>query len=184
VAWWRKGDAVHDAPQRDSGARKAPEPDSVLLDESGAVLAVSADAMVPRAVDMDRIKEALRRLEIRFLTDEDGDVLALWEDHSLLFSLEGPQGTVLVVRARADETVPREWESRALASVNEWNRSRRFLRCFLGEPEPGGAMPVYADLHLHLGPGVHDALLDDLLDCLAVVSCSWVEWLHDDGALL
>ncbi|HEV7823390.1 MAG TPA: YbjN domain-containing protein [Mycobacteriales bacterium] len=174
MAWWRKGDAMHDAP----------EPVSAVLDEPAAVLDVDPDAMVPCGVDMDRIKESLRRLEIRFLTDEDGDVLALWEDHSLLFSLEGPQSTVLVVRARADETVPVEWESRALASVNEWNRSRRFLRCFLGEPESGGTMPVYADQHMHLGPGIHDALLDDLLDCLAVVSCSWVEWLHDDGALL
>jgi hypothetical protein len=172
VAWWRRGDAVRDAP----------EPDSTLLEDGGAP--VAREALVARPVDMDRIKASLRRLEIRFLTDEDGDVLALWEDHSLLFSLEGPQDTVLVVRARADEVVPAEWETRALAGANEWNRSRRFLRCFLGEPEAGGAMPVYADQHLHLGPGIHDALLDDLLDCLAVVSCSWVEWLHDDGALL
>jgi hypothetical protein len=175
VAWWRKGDAVRDVPEREA---------TVLADEASAVATVHPDALIARPMDMERIKESLRRLEIRFLTDEDGDVLALWEGHSLLFSLEGPQETVLVVRARADETVPTEWEARALASVNEWNRSRRFLRCFLGEPESGGSMPVYADIHLHLGPGVHDALLDDLLDCLAVVSCTWVEWLHDDGALL
>jgi hypothetical protein len=172
VAWWRKGESVHDVPEGDTELLDG-EPDSVR-----------PEALVARPVDMKRIKESLRRLEIRFLTDEDGDVLALWEGHSLLFSLEGPQRTVLVLRARADEMVPMEWESRALAGVNEWNRSRRFLRCFLGEPEASGGMPVYADQHLHLGPGVHDALLDDLLDCLAVVSCSWVEWLHDDGALL
>ena len=171
MAWWRKGD-VHDGP----------EPDSVFLDDGGDPVAV--EALSARPIDMERIKESLRRLEIRFLTDQDGDVLALWEGHSLLFRLEGPQETVLVVRARADEAVPPEWEGRALASVNEWNRSRRFLRCFLGEAESSGSLPVYADLHLHLGPGIHDALLDDLLDCLAVVSCSWVEWLHDDGGLL
>jgi hypothetical protein len=172
VAWWRRGEAVHDA----SGA------DTELLGEGTG--SIRPEALIARPMDMERVKDSLRRLEIRFLTDEDGDVLALWEGHSLLFSLEGPRQTVLVVRARADEMVPMEWESRALAGVNEWNRSRRFLRCFLGEPEASGAMPVYADQHLHLGPGVHDALLDDMIDCLAVVSCSWVEWLHDDGALL
>jgi hypothetical protein len=174
VGWWRRDDAVHDVPET------AVE----LLHGGSGGGAVRPEALIARPMDMERVKESLRRLEIRFLTDEDGDVLALWEGHSLLFSLEGPQETVLVVRARADETVPAEWASRALASVNEWNRSRRFLRCFVGEPEGSGGMPVYADQHLHLGPGVHDALLDDMIDCLAVVSCSWVEWLHDDGALL
>jgi hypothetical protein len=175
VAWWRKGDT----------ADVASESGSALVDDPTAeVASVHPDALVPRPVDMDRIKESLRRLQIRFLIDEDGEVLALWEGHSLLFSLEGPDGTVLVVRGRADDMVPAEWEGRALASANEWNRSRRFLRCFLGEPESGGSLPVYADLHLHLGPGIHDALLDGLFDCLAVVSCAWVDWLHDDGGLL
>jgi hypothetical protein len=35
-----------------------------------------------------------------------------------------------------------------------------------------------------LGAGVHDALLTELLDCAAAVALAFVDWLHDEGALL
>jgi hypothetical protein len=31
---------------------------------------------------------------------------------------------------------------------------------------------------------VHDALLDELLDCGVSVSLGFVDWLHDEGCLL
>ena len=35
-----------------------------------------------------------------------------------------------------------------------------------------------------LRAGVHDALLVEMLDCAAAVASAFVDWLHDEGALL
>jgi hypothetical protein len=137
-----------------------------------------------RPISLERIKETLRRLQIRFLTDDDGYLLALWEGHSVLFGVEGEEANVLVMRARADSLVPADWEARAYAAVNEWNRTRRFLKAFIGTPTESGGLPVYGEMQIFLGTGIHDALLDDLVDCVTSVAGAWMEWLTGEGALL
>jgi hypothetical protein len=164
VAWWRR--------------------ESANLGESAQVAPPERGADEVRPITLDRIKDSLRRLSIRFLMDDDGYLLALWEGHSVLFGIEGEEGNVLVMRARADSLVPPEWEGRAYAVANEWNRSRRFLKTFVGTPTDNGGLPVYGEMQVYLGPGVHDALLDDLVDCVTSVSGAWLEWLSGEGALL
>ncbi|MCC3764518.1 YbjN domain-containing protein [Glycomyces sp. TRM65418] len=82
----------------------------------------------------DRIIAALRHLDIRYLVDENGGIVALWERHIVQVRAEGPDADILVLRARAYQTVPREWAERGYAAMNEWNRTRRFLKAHLGEP--------------------------------------------------
>lgn len=165
MAWWRKeGTVVRQLPP-------VPEQREWLPDEA-------------RPITLDRVKETLRRLQIRFLTDDDGYLLALWEGHSVLFGVEGEEDNVLVMRARADSLVPAEWEPRALSAVNEWNRTRRFLKAFVGVPTDSGSLPIYGEMQVYLGTGVHDALLDDMIDCVTSVAGAWMEWLTSDGALL
>jgi len=42
------------------------------------------------AVTLTRIGQALDQLDIRFLADGSGSLLAMWERHAVLFTLEGP----------------------------------------------------------------------------------------------
>ena len=137
-----------------------------------------------RSVDPERIGAALDRLDIRYLTDTDGRLLAMWERHAVLFTLEGPEDEILVIRARSHATVPPDWADRAHAAVNEWNHTRRFFKAYIGDPTERGQLPLYAEMQVPLLAGVHDELLDELLDCAAVVSAAFVDWLHDEGALL
>lgn len=133
---------------------------------------------------MARVIESLRRLGIRYLTDEEQNLLAMWERHALLITLEGPDGEILVMRARAHGTVPPDWADRAYAAVNEWNHTRRFLKSYVGDPNERGVLPLYAEMQIPLVPGIHDALLDELIDCAAAVSGSWTDWLHSEALLL
>jgi hypothetical protein len=137
-----------------------------------------------RPVTMRRIAAALDRLEIRYLTDGDGSLLAMWERHALLFALEGPDDEILVMRGRPHGTVPRDWADRAYRVVNEWNHTRRFCKAYVGDPTERGMLPIYAEVQVPLLSGVHDPLLDELLDCAAAVTSAFVDWLHDEGALL
>jgi hypothetical protein len=149
-------------------AQRAPEPAETLVS----------------AVDMARLGAALDRLEIRYLTDGDGSLLAMWERHAVLFTLEGPDDEILVIRARPHGTVPPDWADRAYRVVNEWNHSRRFCKAYVGDPTERGQLPIYAEMQVPLISGAHDALLVELIDCAAAVAVAFVDWIHDEGGLL
>ncbi|GAA2887138.1 hypothetical protein GCM10010443_58000 [Actinoplanes cyaneus] len=135
-------------------------------------------------VSLARIGKALDLLDIRFLADGGGSLLAMWERHAVLFTLEGPEDEILVMRARPHATVPPDWADRAYRIVNEWNHTRRFCKAYVGDPTERGQLPIYAELQVPLAAGAHDPLLVELLDCGAAVATSFVDWLHDEGALL
>jgi len=138
----------------------------------------------PKPLTMRRVCESLDRLDIRYLTDADGSLLAMWERHAVLFSIEGPEDEILVMRGRPHGTVTPDWADRAYRVVNEWNHTRRFCKAYIGDATERGMLPIYAEIQVPLQSGVHDALLDELVDCAAAVTSAFVDWLHDDGALL
>ena len=135
-------------------------------------------------VNLERLGAALERLEIRYLTDGDGSLLAMWERHAVLFTLEGPDDEILVIRARPHGTVPPDWADRAYRVVNEWNHSRRFCKAYIGDATERGQLPIYAEMQVPLISGAHDALLVELIDCAAAVAVAFVDWIHDEGGLL
>lgn len=135
-------------------------------------------------VTLSRVCRALDLLDVRYLADGDGNLLAMWERHAVLVTLEGPDDEILVLRARPHATVPPDWADRAYRVVNEWNHTRRFCKAYIGDPTERGQLPIYAELQVPLGAGAHDALLVELLDCGAAVATNFVDWLHDEGALL
>ncbi len=137
-----------------------------------------------RQVTMSRVSDSLDRLEIRYLTDGDGSLLAMWERHALLFALEGPDDEILVMRGRPHGTVPPDWADRAYRVVNEWNHTRRFCKAYVGDATERGMLPIYAEIQVPLLSGLHDQLLDEMLDCAAAVTSAFVDWLHDEGGLL
>lgn len=137
-----------------------------------------------KPLTMRRVCESLDRLDIRYLTDSDGSLLAMWERHAVLFSIEGPEDEILVMRGRPHGTVTPDWADRAYRVVNEWNHTRRFCKAYIGDATERGMLPIYAEIQVPLQSGVHDALLDELVDCAAAVTSAFVDWLHDDGALL
>ncbi|HWG98534.1 MAG TPA: YbjN domain-containing protein [Pilimelia sp.] len=141
-------------------------------------------APVVGPVTLARLGRALDLLDVRYLADGDGSLLAMWERHAVLFTLEGPDDEILVMRARPHSTVPPDWADRAYRVVNEWNHTRRFCKAYIGDPTERGQLPIYAELQVPLMSGAHDALLVELLDCGAAVATAFVDWLYDEGALL
>ncbi|MEO3779743.1 YbjN domain-containing protein [Micromonospora sp. B11E3] len=189
---WRPGPAGGGEPETRSGitvdstvrvgppAPRQPEEDCPVADRP--VIADMSTAVAP--VTLRRICDALDLLDVRYLADGDGNLLAMWERHAVLVTLEGPEDEILVMRARPHATVPPDWADRAYRVVNEWNHTRRFCKAYIGDPTERGQLPIYAELQVPLGAGAHDALLVEMLDCGAAVATTFVDWLHDEGALL
>jgi hypothetical protein len=170
-----------DLPEQRKAADSAVPADLSTLD----CLSVGTPPAVPvTAVTLQRITDTLDLLDIRYLADGDGSLLAMWERHAVLFTLEGPEDEILVIRARPHGTVPPDWADHAYRAVNEWNHTRRFCKAYIGDPTERGQLPIYAEMQVPLRAGAHDALLLELLDCAATVATTFVDWLHDEGALL
>lgn len=146
--------------------------------------ATSPPSSAVNPITLQRITGTLDLLDIRYLADGDGSLLAMWERHAVLFTLEGPEDEILVIRARAHGTVPPDWADQAYRAVNEWNHTRRFCKAYVGDPTERGQLPIYAEMQFPLRSGAHDALLVEFVDCAAAVATTFVDWLHDEGSLL
>jgi len=168
----------------DSIVAQLPRDDATSTIDGASEKPQEDGAGVITPVTLLRVAEALEKLDIRYLTDGDGSLLALWERHAVLFALEGPSDEILVIRARPHATVPPDWAERSYQVVNEWNHTRRFYKAYIGDPTDRGQLPIYAEMQVPLLSGVHDALIAELVDCAAVVALGFVDWLHDEGALL
>lgn len=188
---WRPGPAVGGDPETrsgitvDDGVRCGPPTPRQPGDDAAVERPVTPDMPATVGpVTLGRVCDALDLLDVRYLADGDGNLLAMWERHAVLVTLEGPDDEILVMRARPHATVPPDWADRAYRVVNEWNHTRRFCKAYIGDPTERGQLPIYAELQVPLGAGAHDALLVEMLDCGAAVATTFVDWLHDEGALL
>jgi hypothetical protein len=135
-------------------------------------------------VTLARVGVALNLLDVRYLSDGFGHLLAMWERHALLYAMEGPDDEILVIRARPHATVPLDFADRAYRAVNEWNHVNRFAKAYVGDPTEAGQLPIYAETQVPLSSGAHDALLVELVECGATVATSFVDWLHSEAALI
>lgn len=135
-------------------------------------------------VTLARIAGALSNIDVRYLSDGYGNLLAMWERHALLYTMEGPEDEILVIRARPHATVPLDFADRAYRAVNEWNHLNRFAKAYVGDPTLGGQLPIYAETQIPLSSGAHDALLVELVECGATVATDFVDWLHSEAALI
>ena len=174
IRWRAASGSGHRAPRQPADDCSGHRADPCSTDEPATVAPVT----------LRRVGKALDLLDIRYLADGDGSLLAMWERHAVLFTLEGPDDEILVMRARPHATVPPDWADRAYRVVNEWNHTRRFCKAYVGDPTERGQLPIYAEMQVPLGAGAHDALLVEMLDCGAAVATTFVDWLHDEGALL
>src|SRR3954451_17620237 len=123
MLWWPKRDTVRggDEPSEPTRWHVADVADSraingnvgsagaaeVFLARGAVGVRTDAEAIAP--VSIDRVGQMLDKLDVRYISDGDGSLLAMWERHAVLFAIEGPADEILVIRARPHATVPPDW---------------------------------------------------------------------------
>ncbi len=146
---WRPGHAAGVDPETRSvrtadrlGVPVQREPEHVCSDHEVSMVERPATACsAGEPVTLNRLGNALDLLDVRYLADGGGSLLAMWERHAVLFTLEGPDDEILVIRARPHSTVPPDWADRAYRVVNEWNHTRRFCKAYVGDPPSAASCP-------------------------------------------
>src|SRR5947207_1489431 len=116
MSWWpRRGG------QADTGNAGVGSTDTGVRLEVPVQRRPEACDCVVSSVTMERLSAAMTRLEIRYLTDGDDSMLAMWERHAVLFTLEGP-GSRPRARSKPPGTCP---AGRGIRAPARWCPSRR-----------------------------------------------------------
>ncbi|WP_244295434.1 YbjN domain-containing protein [Micromonospora orduensis] len=134
-------------------------------------------------VTSSRLVEILNKLEVQHVSDDAGNLLAVWKRHVVQISLEGPDESILVVRMRPNATARLALREATQVVVNEWNHTRRFLKAYIADPTPNGRLPLYGEMQLPVSAGVNDAFLLEFLDAGLAVATTYTEWLFTEGVL-
>ncbi len=131
----------------------------------------------------DMIRDHLQRMELAFVTDDDGDFTA---DFSLndeeeivlrvVFTAEGPNEDIFVIRGVTNLMVPKTLWPKVMAGCNQWNQERRYPKAYLFVPTDEETL--FGTIHLEgqfpLGAGVTQPLVDELITTL--VQTSFAFW--------
>lgn len=74
----------------------------------------------------ERMQAVLDAMDINHGTDDDGDIVAAFDDHMFWFFTGGESGEIFLARAHWRAWLPNARLQEALETVNEWNGSRFF----------------------------------------------------------
>lgn len=107
-----------------------------------------------------RIERLLRRLELRYMVDEDGDFQLILSGEEtpiqlrVLILREGIMREVLAFVVRFEGGVPSLTEEEALTVANQWNALRRWPRIFWRKGH------FYGDFHMDAESDIPQAFLE------------------------
>lgn len=156
--------------------------------------ATSEEAVRPRRVEpftRSMIERYLRAMDLKFLTDPDGDF------HALFGTGESDDGPIMAMWSAesADEDVYRislvskrvfdrtQWPA-ALVRCNEWNRTRRWPKAYLDADlsVASGEAHIVLEGQLDLEEGIHQELFADFTGSVILGGFRFWEWYADkDG---
>jgi hypothetical protein len=110
----------------------------------------------------------LRDSDLRFLVDQDGDFIVDFygddvPDYRVRLSAEGVDAEVLCIRIGPDICYPETVRDRIEGFVAGWNRRMRWPKAFVTEDARGRGIRVTGENSFPLGPGIHQALLDNFI---------------------
>ena len=119
--------------------------------------------------DRSMIERFLRSNDLRFLVDQDGDFVVNFygaegvPDHRVQLSAEGEDRDVLCIRVVAEPIVAESMRDRIEGLVAGWNRRARWPKAFIADDVRGRGILVVGETSFPVGPGVHQALVDNFI---------------------
>ena len=137
------------------------------------------------------IENYLRKIDLRYLTDRDGDFHVAFSYEAdyggsltYLIMVEGKSSSILAVRIISDRRIAKSDWGRAVMACNTWNRERRWPKAYLiadaAEDDTG---KISLDLDVDLEQGVHQELLDEMLDSVFFGGGFFWKWAHQEQGL-
>jgi hypothetical protein len=133
-----------------------------------------------KAVTTERITDALKGLDVRYMVDEDGDVMAPFGVGAVrceMWFIITQQGC-LDCRVTLERTIEPDQYPRVLSMLNAWNRSYLMPKAYLFFEDKGRGR-ITSQQFFPLDPGVNDELLLHLLGVAIATIGQFVVWITE-----
>ena len=129
------------------------------------------------------IETTLKQLEIRYLSDADGNLIALFnaatsDPVALVFGATGLNSDILHIGLEVYNSIDKDLYPRLMEICNRWNATRRWPKACLAVTGDQGS--VVASMEVPLSSGVHVDLLDELIRHGISPSLEFSEWVLDE----
>ena len=136
-----------------------------------------------------QIEKYLRKMELKFLQDSDGDFLVQFgydDDYgceiTVYMMAAGKRSDVYSIRINSDKRIPKRDWGQALMLCNTWNKERRWPKAYLSVRDPNNdtTASISLEFDIDLEQGIHQELLDDLTGTIIAGGCQFWEWAHKE----
>ncbi|MHB8190810.1 MAG: type III secretion system chaperone family protein [Ferrimicrobium sp.] len=131
-----------------------------------------------KAVTTERITSVLKGLDVHYMVDEDGDVMAPFGVGTIRYQVWfiSTQQGCLDCRVTLDRTIEPDQCPRVLSMLNAWNRDYRMPKVYLFFEDKGRGR-ITSQQFFPLEPGVDDELLLHLLRVAIATIGQFVAWI-------
>ncbi|UED85012.1 YbjN domain-containing protein [Streptomyces profundus] len=121
----------------------------------------------PIMPNQDLVKQLLDRMQLKYVVDKQGDLVAPWKQFRTYFMFRGEkQQRVLSVRTFYARPYTLDDKPRLLESVDEWNHTTLWPKVYT-HTNDDGTVRLVGDVHMLLGAGV-------AFDHFVASTVSWV----------
>lgn len=142
---------------------------------------------VVRPFNKERIVRYMKENDHRYMTDSDGDICLRFNVDGMIFNCfvmaKGEDSEILAGLAFREKEYPRNEWAACMEACNSWNASRRWPKTYLRILETDEKAKVCCESHVDLEKGVHQELLDHMINSFIVTSHTFFEWMRDERGL-
>jgi len=147
------------------------------VNDDGSLFPVTAERGL--YLDREMVGEVLDRLDVKHAVDEDGDVLAYWDDVRLYFMFrEEGEERIFSLRTFYDRRYEADERARLVGTVDDWNR-RTFWPKVHTHAFPDGTLSCVGEIFLYAGFGVTAAHFEHSLKRWIAASLDFDEHLQE-----
>ncbi|TNM32303.1 YbjN domain-containing protein [Streptomyces sedi] len=108
----------------------------------------------PIMPNQDLLKQLLDRMQLKYVVDKQGDLVAPWKQYRMYFMFRGEEKQrVLSVRTFYARPHTLDDKPRLLESVDEWNHTTLWPKVYT-HTNDDGTVRLVGDVHMLLGAGV------------------------------
>ncbi|MEU6662451.1 YbjN domain-containing protein [Streptomyces sp. NPDC046821] len=108
----------------------------------------------PVVPDQDLVKQLLEQMELKYVTDEEGDLAAPWEEFRTYFMFRGEDDQqVFSVRTFYDRPHDLEAKPALLETIDDWNRRTLWPKVY-SHTHDDGTVRLIGEAQMLIGTGV------------------------------
>jgi hypothetical protein len=140
-----------------------------------------------RPFNNERIIAHMKKYERRYFTDSEGDIMLRFTGEGIQFACfvmaKGENDEILAMLAFPEKEYDRSQWAACMDACNNWNSSHRWPATYLRISESDNRADVCCEFNVDLEQGVHQELLDDMINTFIAATIEFLKWMRDDRGL-